>query len=201
MVSRLRMMTLTILFSSRLFHCHIEWHVDSGLIATIVEAPLQLQAQKADYYTALTSTSNTSSSSTNLSNSTTSLGNPIDPLTGLHTLNIPANHYQVCADTKTPTAGNAAGNTEHWLDLTGANVSVKPLPNGFTAKGIVALVFSAISGILGMCVIGWYGRLPISGSEVRKAEEIIHGAGLRAPGEEGEVEVVDEGAGGRQVGE
>ena len=26
-----------------LFHCHIEWHVDSGLIATIVEAPLELQ--------------------------------------------------------------------------------------------------------------------------------------------------------------
>lgn len=26
-----------------LFHCHIEWHVDSGLIATIVEAPLKMQ--------------------------------------------------------------------------------------------------------------------------------------------------------------
>lgn len=26
-----------------LFHCHIEWHVDSGLIATMVEAPLDLQ--------------------------------------------------------------------------------------------------------------------------------------------------------------
>ena len=29
-----------------LFHCHIEWHVDSGLIATIIEAPLELQLQK-----------------------------------------------------------------------------------------------------------------------------------------------------------
>jgi iron transport multicopper oxidase len=28
-----------------LFHCHIEWHVDSGLIATMVEAPLELQAR------------------------------------------------------------------------------------------------------------------------------------------------------------
>ncbi|KAF4982830.1 hypothetical protein FZEAL_1622 [Fusarium zealandicum] len=27
-----------------LFHCHIEWHVTSGLIATFVEAPLELQA-------------------------------------------------------------------------------------------------------------------------------------------------------------
>ncbi|KAI9695423.1 MAG: hypothetical protein M1820_008608 [Bogoriella megaspora] len=26
-----------------LFHCHIEWHVDSGLIATLIEAPLALQ--------------------------------------------------------------------------------------------------------------------------------------------------------------
>jgi iron transport multicopper oxidase len=26
-----------------LFHCHIEWHVDAGLIATMVEAPLELQ--------------------------------------------------------------------------------------------------------------------------------------------------------------
>ncbi|KAK9723370.1 ferroxidase fet3 [Basidiobolus ranarum] len=26
------------------FHCHIEWHLESGLVATIVEAPLQLQA-------------------------------------------------------------------------------------------------------------------------------------------------------------
>jgi iron transport multicopper oxidase len=28
-----------------LFHCHIEWHVDSGLIMTFVEAPEVLQAQ------------------------------------------------------------------------------------------------------------------------------------------------------------
>jgi len=26
-----------------LFHCHIEWHVDAGLSATMIEAPLQLQ--------------------------------------------------------------------------------------------------------------------------------------------------------------
>lgn len=28
-----------------LFHCHIEWHIDSGLVATLIEAPLALQAQ------------------------------------------------------------------------------------------------------------------------------------------------------------
>lgn len=26
-----------------LFHCHIEWHVVSGLMATMIEAPLELQ--------------------------------------------------------------------------------------------------------------------------------------------------------------
>lgn len=28
-----------------LFHCHIEWHVDQGLIATLIEAPLDLQKE------------------------------------------------------------------------------------------------------------------------------------------------------------
>jgi iron transport multicopper oxidase len=27
-----------------LFHCHIEWHLESGLVATFIEAPTQLQA-------------------------------------------------------------------------------------------------------------------------------------------------------------
>ncbi|KAK2865188.1 hypothetical protein FQN49_003819, partial [Arthroderma sp. PD_2] len=31
-----------------LFHCHIEWHMDSGLVATMVEAPLALQDQRKD---------------------------------------------------------------------------------------------------------------------------------------------------------
>jgi iron transport multicopper oxidase len=38
-----------------LFHCHIEWHVDSSLIATMVEAPLELQHKitvPSDHYAA-----------------------------------------------------------------------------------------------------------------------------------------------------
>ena len=79
---------------------------------------------------------------------------------------IPANHWQVCHDTNTPIEGNAAANTKDWLDLTGANVSVKPLPAGFEAKGIVALVFSAVSAVLGMAVIAWYGSLPMGKKSV-----------------------------------
>jgi len=29
-----------------LFHCHTEWHVESGLTATFIEAPAELQASK-----------------------------------------------------------------------------------------------------------------------------------------------------------
>ncbi|KAM5480711.1 hypothetical protein MaudMau93_007398 [Microsporum audouinii] len=36
-----------------IFHCHIEWHMDSGLVATMVEAPLALQDQRKDGIKAL----------------------------------------------------------------------------------------------------------------------------------------------------
>lgn len=71
------------------------------------------------------------------------------------TLKVPQNHYDVCKAGDTPIAGNAAGNTIDLLDLKGQNKSPAPLPAGFTARGIVALVFSCISAILGMAVIAW----------------------------------------------
>jgi iron transport multicopper oxidase len=108
-----------------LFHCHIEWHVASGLIATMIEAPLALQQQ----------------------------------LDG----KIPEDHWNVCKEGKVPTEGNAAGNTVDFLDLTGENRSPGRLPEGFTARGIVALVFSCLSAFLGMGVIGWYGLKPVKG--------------------------------------
>lgn len=98
-----------------LFHCHIEWHVDQGLIATMVEAPLELQ----------------------------------------QTLTIPQNHIDSCVAGNTSYAGNAAGNTVDYLDLTGANTAPKPLPVGFTPRGIVAMTFSIVSALLGLAVISW----------------------------------------------
>jgi iron transport multicopper oxidase len=98
-----------------LFHCHIEWHMSQGLIATMVEAPLEIQKS----------------------------------------LTIPQNHLDACKAANVPTAGNAAGNTVNVLDLTGANEPPKPLPAGFTARGIVALVFSCISALAGLAVIAW----------------------------------------------
>ncbi|KAH6872235.1 Cupredoxin [Alternaria rosae] len=112
-----------------LFHCHIEWHVASGLTATMIEAPLAVQAQL-------------SSSSSNA---------------------IPQSHWDVCETGHVPTQGNAAGNTIDYEDLSGENKSPGRLPEGFTARGIVALVFSCLSAFGGMGVIGWYGLKPIQG--------------------------------------
>lgn len=99
-----------------LFHCHIEWHVASGLVATMVEAPTELQ----------------------------------------QTLKIPQGHLDTCKSQNIATAGNAAGNTVDLFDLKGENVSPAPLPSGFTARGIVALVFSVIAAFIGLAVITWY---------------------------------------------
>ncbi|KAK4964486.1 hypothetical protein LTR66_012268 [Elasticomyces elasticus] len=116
-----------------LFHCHIEWHVTSGLVATMIEAPLELQK----------------------------------------TLSIPEDHLQLCKNSNTPASGNAAGNTVNFLDLSGENKSPAPLPAGFTARGIVALVFSCVAAFLGMAVIAWYGAAPLAASDVASAPRPI----------------------------
>lgn len=77
------------------------------------------------------------------------------PLDLQNTLVVPESHYDVCRAGKTPYQGNAAGNTVDVYNLDGQNESVPPLPSGFTARGIVALVFSCVSAILGMAVIAW----------------------------------------------
>ncbi|KAK4453704.1 Cupredoxin [Podospora aff. communis PSN243] len=108
-----------------LFHCHIEWHMQSGLVATFVEAPLDLQ--KA--------------------------------------LKIPDDHYAACRTGGIPTAGNAAGNAANLLDLSGQKAPPGPLPIGFTTRGIFALVFSCISGVLGVAVVAWYGFAYVGDAE------------------------------------
>lgn len=95
------------------------------------------------------------------------------PLELQATLRVPKNHYDVCAAGNTPVIGNAAGNTKNYLDLTGANVSPKPLPSGFTAKGIVALVFSILAAFIGLAVIAWYGAAPMGEATQRAAEAVV----------------------------
>ena len=94
---------------------HPDWHLASGLAATMIEAPLELQK----------------------------------------TISIPDDHLAICKADGVPVAGNAAGNTVDVLDLTGENKMIARLPAGFTARGIVALVFSCLSAFLGMAAIAW----------------------------------------------
>ncbi|KAG9242235.1 Cupredoxin [Calycina marina] len=114
-----------------LFHCHIEWHIDQGLVATMIEAPLELQKS----------------------------------------LVIPQDHYDSCIAGDVLHAGNAAGNIEDFLDLSGANAQPGPLPAGFTARGIVALTFSIIAALIGLAVITTYGMADVGGVV---QEPIIH---------------------------
>lgn len=79
------------------------------------------------------------------------------PLDLQKSITIPEDHLAVCASQGLPTAGNAAGNTKDLSDLKGENLPPAPMPSGFTARGIVALIFSCLSAVLGMAVIGWYG--------------------------------------------
>ena len=99
------------------FHCHIDWHLASGLGMLLIEAPDQIAAH-----------------------------NPI-----------PEQHFDLCKASGYGYQGNAAGNTEDYFDLTGQNAQSPFLPDGFTARGIVALVFSVISAICGMAAISVYG--------------------------------------------
>ena len=77
------------------------------------------------------------------------------PLELQQTLQIPENHFDVCRASNGKIAGNAAGNTVNVFDLKGQNRSPAPLPAGFTARGIVALVFSCLAAFLGMGAIAW----------------------------------------------
>lgn len=78
---------------------------------------------------------------------------------------------RACQRLGIPVEANAAGNT-NFLDLTGEPVQVKELPAGFTASGIVALVFSCITGFLGIAAISYYGMSDIPDVEIRVAEEL-----------------------------
>ncbi|KAJ5527675.1 hypothetical protein N7513_011834 [Penicillium frequentans] len=81
-------------------------------------------------------------------------------------LTIPENHYEVCNASGIATAGNAAGNTVDVYDLKGENKAVKPLPAGFTAKGIVALVFSCVAAFAGLTSIVWFGVSPMTAPNI-----------------------------------
>lgn len=72
---------------------------------------------------------------------------------------------------KFQTQGNAAGRTDDLLNLDGAPVSPTPLSDGFTARGIVALIFSIIAALLGIAAVCWYGMGDLVQGENRSMVE------------------------------
>ncbi|KAK6373393.1 ferroxidase fet3 [Exophiala oligosperma] len=73
-------------------------------------------------------------------------------------LTVPEDHYAACRAKGVPYTGNAAGNTEDFLDLSGAPSQPGVIPyGGFTAKGIVAMVFAVLSAVLGIASLTVYG--------------------------------------------
>ena len=90
--------------------------MQSGLAATFIEAPRELQA---------------------------------------YNQSIPTDFAAACRAGNKGIAGNAAGNTEDLYDLTGVPGPPGPLPEGFTPRGIAALVMSILCALLGCAVIAW----------------------------------------------
>lgn len=82
------------------------------------------------------------------------------------------NHKDICKKAGVAWEGNAAANVKDFTDLSGENVQQPPLPAGFTARGIVALVFSCIAAFLGLVTIGIYGMADIKNMEERVVETL-----------------------------
>lgn len=79
---------------------------------------------------------------------------------------------RTCTKNGIPLEGNAAANSKDYLDLSGENVQHGPLPAGFTARGIVALVFSCVAAVLGLIAITVYGLSDINNIEERVARDL-----------------------------
>ncbi|KAJ5645758.1 Multicopper oxidase type 2 [Penicillium longicatenatum] len=80
-----------------------------------------------------------------------------DPLAIQDNINISQAQIDVCEAAGVSYEGNAAANTENYLDLEGQNTPPGFIPGGFTTRGIIALVFSCVCAVLGMVSISIYG--------------------------------------------
>lgn len=75
---------------------------------------------------------------------------------------IPQSHYDMCISSNFPIVGNAAGNVEDYLNMTGQRRQEPSLPLGFTVRGLAAMIFSCVAAFMGMFVIAFYGLFDFS---------------------------------------
>jgi iron transport multicopper oxidase len=80
-------------------------------------------------------------------------------------------HQNACANVGINPLTNAAGNTD-FLNLKGQNVQRPDVPSGFTKKGIIAMVFTCLSGILGLAALSAYGLIDIKNLEEKVARDL-----------------------------
>ncbi|EDO15730.1 hypothetical protein Kpol_1073p16 [Vanderwaltozyma polyspora DSM 70294] len=87
------------------------------------------------------------------------------------TQQINQNGLDICKSVGVMTSGNAAGNDD-FFNLKGQNVQENFIPGGFTAKGIVALTFSCLAGILGLATLAFYGLMDIPDAVEKVADDL-----------------------------
>lgn len=63
----------------------------------------------------------------------------------------------ICKIAGVPTTGNAAGNSDDWLDLTGENLQPDALPPGFTLKGYISLAACILAAFWGLYEVTIFG--------------------------------------------
>ncbi|RKO87933.1 hypothetical protein BDK51DRAFT_17978 [Blyttiomyces helicus] len=78
------------------------------------------------------------------------------PNVAQQTIKIPQLVLDQCAADGLPFSGNAAG--KNGTDLAGAPDGPNLPPTTFTAKGIVALIFTIIAALLGMATVVWFAQ-------------------------------------------
>ena len=79
----------------------------------------------------------------------------------------PDAHHDLCFRNYPPIAvsGNAAGNRVDYLNLKGEPAPPAALPEGFTTKGVSAIVISALNALIMVVAIAWYGLYQVEGKE------------------------------------
>ncbi|CCK73450.1 ferroxidase FET3 NDAI_0G04650 [Naumovozyma dairenensis CBS 421] len=85
--------------------------------------------------------------------------------------NFTANELNVCKNKNIPVSGNAAGDSVDFLNLKDELVQPKAIPDGFTKKGIIAMVFSCLCGVLGLIMLSVYGLMDISDVEEKVVKD------------------------------
>jgi len=70
---------------------------------------------------------------------------------------LPDDYMHICKIAGVPTTGNAAGNSDDWLDLTGENLQPDALPPGFTLKGYISLAACILAAFWGLYEVTIFG--------------------------------------------